>query len=54
MGAEEHRFPCETCGSDLRFEPGESREVELVEMRGDRVVFGMNGLVNGPLEEKAR
>ena len=25
MGAEGHRFPCETCGSDLRFEPGEDR-----------------------------
>jgi DNA-directed RNA polymerase subunit RPC12/RpoP len=25
MGQEEHRFPCETCGSDLRYEPGEER-----------------------------
>ncbi len=25
MGAEEHRFPCETCGSDLRFDPGGDR-----------------------------
>ena len=25
MGLEEHRFPCETCGSDLRFDPGEER-----------------------------
>ena len=25
MGAEEHRFPCDACGSDLRFEPGEER-----------------------------
>lgn len=25
MGNEEHRFPCETCGSDLRFDPGESQ-----------------------------
>lgn len=25
MGLEEHRFPCESCGSDLRFEPGQDR-----------------------------
>jgi len=25
METEEHRFPCESCGSDLRFEPGEER-----------------------------
>ncbi len=25
MGAEEHRFPCDSCGSDLRYEPGEER-----------------------------
>ncbi len=25
MGVEEHRFPCEACGSDLRFDPGEDR-----------------------------
>ena len=25
MGTEEHRFPCETCGSDLRYDPGENQ-----------------------------
>jgi DNA-directed RNA polymerase subunit RPC12/RpoP len=25
MGGEEHRFPCETCGSDMRFDPGDER-----------------------------
>ncbi len=25
MGLEEHRFPCDTCGSDLRYDPGEER-----------------------------
>ncbi len=25
MGVEEHRFPCQTCGSDLRFNPGENQ-----------------------------
>ena len=27
MGAEEHRFPCHTCGADLRFDPGDNRLV---------------------------
>lgn len=27
MSAEEHRFPCESCGSDLRFDPGQERLV---------------------------
>lgn len=40
-------------GTALRFEPGESREVELVALHGDRVVFGMNARVNGPLQEKS-
>jgi predicted RNA-binding Zn-ribbon protein involved in translation (DUF1610 family) len=25
MIAEEHRFPCDTCGSDMRFDPGDDR-----------------------------
>lgn len=37
-------------GTALRFEPGEAREVELTAVRGDRIVFGMNALVNGPLK----
>jgi urease beta subunit len=37
-------------GTALRFEPGEGREVDLVPFGGKRVAFGMNGLVNGPLE----
>ncbi len=40
-------------GTALRFEPGESREVELVAVQGDRIVFGMNAKVNGPLGESA-
>ena len=38
-------------GTALRFEPGEPREVELTSMCGDRVVYGMNKQVNGPLKE---
>ena len=38
-------------GTALRFEPGESREVELTGFVGDRIVYGMNAKVNGPLGE---
>ncbi len=37
-------------GTALRFEPGEGRDVELVAFGGTRRVFGMSGLVNGPLD----
>jgi len=37
-------------GTAVRFEPGDSREVQLVPFAGERRVFGFNGLVNGPLE----
>ena len=39
-------------GTSLRFEPGEARAVTLIPLAGRRVVFGMNGLVNGPLEPR--
>lgn len=34
-------------GTAVRFEPGEEKEVELVELGGARRVFGLNQLVNG-------
>ena len=37
-------------GTAIRFEPGDSREVQLVPFAGERRIFGFNGLVNGPLE----
>ncbi len=37
-------------GTSLRFEPGESRDVTLIPLAGRRVAFGMNALVNGPLD----
>ena len=37
-------------GTSLRFEPGESRDVTLIPLAGRRIAFGMNGLVNGPLD----
>ena len=39
-------------GTSIRFEPGDSREVELTEYGGTRTVFGFSGLVNGRLDEK--
>ena len=36
-------------GSAVRFEPGQQRTVELVEIAGDRVIYGFRGLVQGSL-----
>jgi len=36
-------------GTAVRFEPGQEREVELVEFAGDRVVYGFRGDVMGKL-----
>lgn len=40
-------------GTAIRFEPGQTRSVELVEYAGDRNVFGFNAKVMGALEEKS-
>ena len=37
-------------GNAARFEPGDEREVELVALAGQRVVFGFNDLVSGALD----
>ena len=37
-------------GTAVRFEPGDSREVELVALAGQREVHGLNNKVNGPLD----
>jgi urease subunit beta len=36
-------------GTAVRFEPGQSRTVQLVAMAGDRRVFGFQGLIMGNL-----
>jgi urease subunit beta len=36
-------------GTAVRFEPGQSREVELVELAGSRTVYGFQGKVMGAL-----
>jgi urease beta subunit len=37
-------------GTAVRFEPGDTRAVELVALAGRREVVGINGLVNGRLD----
>ena len=39
-------------GTAVRFEPGDTREVELVAIGGTRDVFGLNQLVEGPLDDE--
>ena len=39
-------------GTAVRFEPGQSREVELVAYAGLRRVFGFTGAIMVPLEDK--
>jgi urease beta subunit len=39
-------------GATVRWEPGEIREVRLVEFAGRREVHGFNGLVDGPLTDE--
>ena len=38
-------------GTAVRFEPGDTREVELVAIGGARVVAGLNRLVEGALDD---
>ena len=37
-------------GMAVRFEPGQQRTVELVDIGGDRQIYGFRGLVQGALE----
>jgi urease subunit beta len=36
-------------GTAVRFEPGQQRTVELVDLAGDRIVYGFRGLVQGKI-----
>jgi urease subunit beta len=40
-------------GTAVRFEPGQTRTVELVAYAGKREVYGFQGKVMGPLDKKA-
>ena len=37
-------------GTAVRFEPGQTRSVQLVAYAGDRIVIGFNAKINGKLE----
>ncbi|MGH2651783.1 MAG: urease subunit beta [Actinomycetota bacterium] len=41
-------------GATVRWEPGEEKDVRLVEYVGRREVHGFNGLVDGPLTESSK
>jgi urease subunit beta len=36
-------------GSAVRFEPGQSRNITLVKIAGDRIIHGFGGKIAGPL-----
>ncbi len=38
-------------GAAVRFEPGDEKEIQLVEYRGKRQIYGFHGKVNGPIDE---
>ncbi len=38
-------------GTAVRFEPGESKRVTLVALGGNRIAYGINGLVSGRLDD---
>lgn len=40
-------------GTAVRFEPGQRRTVELVDLAGERIVHGFQGRVSGPLPAPA-
>lgn len=39
-------------GTAVRFEPGQEREVDLIEYAGHRQVYGFRAAIMGPLETK--
>jgi urease subunit beta len=41
-------------GTAVRFEPGQRRTVELVDLAGARIVHGFRGLVNGALDKEGQ
>ena len=41
-------------GTAVRFEPGDSKRVTLVEIGGSKHVYGLNGLTNGRVDESTK
>jgi len=40
-------------GTAIRFEPGQTRTITLVDFVGERKVYGFNAEISGPLEENS-
>jgi len=38
-------------GTAVRFEPGDTKQVTVVALAGDRIVLGLNDLVNGAVDD---
>jgi urease subunit beta len=41
-------------GTAVRFEPGQQRTVELVELSGDRLIYGFRGMFQGSISTAAK
>jgi len=41
-------------GTAVRFEPGEEKDIELVEFGGDKIIYGFNNLVDGALNPESK
>ena len=41
-------------GTAVRFEPGDSKKITLVEIGGSKHVYGLNGLTNGLADESTK
>ncbi|KPC97747.1 Urease subunit beta [Geobacillus sp. BCO2] len=41
-------------GTAVRFEPRDAKQVELVPFSGERRVYGLNNMVNGPLDDNGK
>lgn len=39
-------------GAAVRFEPGDKKDVQLIDYAGERRVYGFNNKVDGPLESR--
>jgi urease subunit beta len=41
-------------GTAVRFEPGDSKRIELTEIAGAKAIYGLNGLTDGPAKESTK
>jgi urease beta subunit len=41
-------------GTAVRFEPGDSKRIELTDIAGAKKIYGLNGLTDGPANESTK